>query len=67
MENKPKRGWWDRFFIIFTIQFICVAVIISALAVTKYFFEDTFEKISEFYKESFLVETEVYGDGADEV
>ena len=67
MECEEKRTYFDRFFIITVTQLICVAVILAAILLTKYFFPDTFRRIDDFYEKYFLTETVIYEDEADEI
>lgn len=67
MEREEKRTYFDRFFIITVTQLICVAVILAAILVTKYFFPDTFRLIDDFYEKYFLTETVIYEDETDEI
>lgn len=67
MDKEGKRTYFDRFFIISVTQLICVATVITAILVTKYFFPDIFRQIDDFYEKYFLTETVIYEDTADEI
>jgi len=61
LDENEALGTKKRevFFPFIITQIICVVLIIITLLVTRFFFKDTFAKAKTWYKENFLIDTDI--------
>lgn len=70
MENQPERTEIkakNMYISICITQAVCVAVILIAVLVIKYFFSDSYEKLEKWYSENIMEETEITADFDEEI
>lgn len=70
MENQPERTEIkakNMYISICITQAVCVAVILIAVLVIKYFFSGSYEKLEKWYSENIMEETEITADFDEEI